>query len=136
MDTKRFNELVDEVLSECRKTLVIKAGEYATDDRLHNFKVAGRLNDCSGSEALWGMVTKHIVSLKDITRSDQSFKRAFLQEKIGDVINYCILLFALKEDEGKVIDYTTCSSLGRVCTPLEPTSGLSHKEHFYTSSAA
>ncbi len=43
---------------------------------------------------LWSYMTKHIVSLKDIV-TDGGAKPQVVSEKIGDVINYLILLEAM-----------------------------------------
>lgn len=53
--------------------LGVKAGEYATDDRLHNFKVAAELEKTSPQAALAGMMAKHTVSIYDMCRSDKRF---------------------------------------------------------------
>lgn len=40
MNYERFNEVLETTVSKCIDTLSIKSNEYATEDRLHNFKVA------------------------------------------------------------------------------------------------
>ena len=40
MNTEDFNKIIHEQIERCEATLCKKADEYATDDRLHNFKVA------------------------------------------------------------------------------------------------
>ena len=58
MTSKRFNEIIGDQLDRCEHILCVKAKEYATDDRLHNFKVAAALQG-TPRQALAGMMAKH-----------------------------------------------------------------------------
>lgn len=111
MDTKRFNEVLKEKLTEADEVLGSKAAEYATDDdRLHNFKVAAQLQGNTPAEALAGMMAKHTVSVYDLIRDQveiTDIPLAMWDEKITDHINYLLLLNAIvreayDEQEAKV----------------------------------
>lgn len=98
MKQKDFDKLVDERLGFCKRTLQIKAGEYATDDRLHNFRRAALLQGCSPARALSGMWAKHIISILDIIddiERGKAIDEAILSEKLTDNINYLLLLEAV-----------------------------------------
>ena len=98
MKQKKFEVLVDQQISACLDTLVNKAAEYATDDRLHNFKVAAAVEGVTPRQALAGMMAKHTVSVYDMCRSGEySLER--WAEKITDSINYLLLLWALVVEE-------------------------------------
>ena len=45
-----------------------KSLEYATEDRLHTFKVAAEIQNCTPIGALGGMMVKHTVSVYDLIR--------------------------------------------------------------------
>ena len=104
MDSIKFHEIVEHRLEACRLALIGKAAEYATDDdRLHNFKVAGISRGRSPEYALDGMMLKHIVSMWDIVdrmEDDRSYvpSEELVAEKLGDIINYILLLEAAIED--------------------------------------
>jgi hypothetical protein len=102
MKAEDFDKLVDARLGFCGRTLQIKAAEYATSDRLHNFKVAAALQDIEPETALLGMWAKHIVSVVDIINAIEHHSKVpepkLLSEKITDVINYSLLLEALIEE--------------------------------------
>ena len=101
MNTEKFNEIINEMLNKCKVTLVGKAREYSgNDDRLHNFRCAAGLQLCGEKEALFGMMAKHIVSLSDMCRDGKEHALQLWEEKIGDTINYCLLLYAMVR-EGK-----------------------------------
>jgi hypothetical protein len=75
--------------------LITKAREYATEDRLHNFKVAAALQGCTPAQALAGMMAKHTVSVYDMARNGREYPQALWDEKITDSINYLLLLAAV-----------------------------------------
>lgn len=103
MNNKDFQEILERRLLKIEEVLVYKAKEYAQDgDRLNNFKVAGRIQNESPAKALWGMAVKHLVSIEDIIEGRLSASDGIVDEKIGDMINYLILLEAvLKEITNK-----------------------------------
>lgn len=99
MDTSTFNDIVQHQIERSTSTLVKKAEEYATEDRLHNFKVAAEIQGITPRKALAGMLAKHTVSVFDMCASDESYSDAMWDEKITDHINYLILLRAIVEEE-------------------------------------
>lgn len=103
-----FDKLLERRTEKIQTTLLCKGGEYANGgDRLHNFKIAAKidLKDCSPEEALLGMWRKNLVSILDLI--DDASKRIcpqeeFVDEKIGDTINYLILLEALLKERRRI----------------------------------
>ncbi len=101
MNTPEFTELINNRLFLTEKILGAKADEYARGDRLSNFKKASLLLSCTPEKALFGMVAKHIIALSDFIEDLEGGKFQDLKrwdEKLGDIINYMILL------EGLVIE--------------------------------
>lgn len=105
MNQSQFNDIFENTVSRCRNVLCSKAKEYATEDRLHNFKQAGHIQEVTPVQALAGMMAKHTVSVYDMARSNEPYPEALWEEKITDSINYLILLRALIEDENLVTDH-------------------------------
>lgn len=102
MTTEKFNEIIHEQISRCEATLCKKADEYATEDRLHNFKQAAALQKCKPETALAGMMCKHTVSVYDMLKGVENGKEYPLEmwdEKIGDSINYLLLLSAMVREK-------------------------------------
>ena len=99
MNTDDFEKAFEEQVERCREVLVNKAREYATEDRLHNFKVAAALQGISPEAALAGFLAKHIVSIFDMTPTPKSHSRAQWDEKITDALNYLFLLNAIIKEE-------------------------------------
>jgi hypothetical protein len=99
MNSQDFEAVMKCTLARCTEVLAVKAGEYSTDDRLHNFKVAAQLQGITPRQALAGMMAKHTVSVYDMCHSQAEFTQALWDEKIGDSINYLLLLRALVVEE-------------------------------------
>ena len=102
MTNEEFEKIIGTAISRCIDTLQVKQGEYATEDRLHNFNVAARLLGCTPHTALAGMMAKHTVSVYDLIQrheKDEHIPIELWREKIGDSINYLLLLTAMVEGE-------------------------------------
>lgn len=95
MTATEFERIFEEQVERSRIVLVNKAGEYATEDRLHNFKVAASLEGKTPEQALAGMMAKHTVSVYDMAESGLAYPIERWQEKITDHINYLFLLNAI-----------------------------------------
>ena len=101
MNAKTFDSLLAVRMQLSKDTLAFKAEEYSSNtDRKHNFHVAAAMLGCSAEEALFGMMTKHLVSTLDLAKfkpkSPEELKtESYIREKCGDAINYMILLEAL-----------------------------------------
>lgn len=95
MHARDFNVVLDDQLAKATATLGSKAGEYATDDdRLSNFKKAAALEGKTQPQAVHGMMVKHLVSISDMVQSGEDYPMEVWEEKLGDAINYMILLKA------------------------------------------
>jgi ATP-dependent RNA circularization protein (DNA/RNA ligase family) len=96
---KQFDEIVDKRLTAIKETLLVKGKEYRRDnDPLHNFRKGAAITNQSEEKVLWGFATKHLVSVMDMIEDIEEYgilpKEDMLEEKIGDMINYLILLEA------------------------------------------
>ena len=101
MIASKFNEVTERRIKMCLDMLGVKSAEYATEDRLHNFKVAAEIQNCTPVKALGGMMCKHTVSVYDLINDFEAGKEIPIElwnEKIGDSINYLLLLTALVEE--------------------------------------
>lgn len=107
MKNDAFNEVIDGILTSSRDMLIRKSEGYSTDeDRLHNFRTAAALNDSTMEQALWGMLTKHIISIRDMVMSGEAYDADIWDEKLGDAINYLALLKAITVEKTSPSDET------------------------------
>ena len=102
MEHQKFNEVLEARINSMRQILSTKAGEYATDvDRLANFKDGAEATKSTPEKFLWNLVTKHMIATRDfIFEIDDGDVRSmeYWDEKLGDIINYMVLLEALVDE--------------------------------------
>jgi hypothetical protein len=108
MNQNDFKILVESTMESCKKTLVKKREEYVNDpniDVLSNFKNNAELSIVGTPEGIgWELMTKHLQSIKDYCEG-RKVGSEVLDEKIGDAINYLVLIKAvISEREGFGID--------------------------------
>lgn len=104
MTREDFTKRVEKRIDLVRQTLLTKHKEYAKDDNVfRNFdEAAGGLSlHSTSAEVLWSYMTKHLVSIKDIVSDNVPVENKVVSEKIGDVINYLILLEAMLNERGE-----------------------------------
>lgn len=98
MLAKDFTKLVDKNLNKIKNVLCKKTAEYnLDDDRLSVFKRAGELERCTPEQALFGFVSKQIISISDYI-IEENYDKEKYYEKCIDIIAYMLLLLALVEE--------------------------------------
>ena len=98
MTNQDFDKILEERIQKIRAILAYKADEYARGDRLSNFKKTAALMGCQPENACVYFWMKHVTSIVDLSNDLNDGKCATFgmwQEKIGDAINYLILLEGL-----------------------------------------
>lgn len=100
MNAPDFSRLLHQRLEKIKGTLSSKRMEYAPDeDVLHNFKKGATLNGTTPEQTLRGYLTKHLVSVFDmienIAAGNVGPDEKLIDDKVGDCINYFILLEGL-----------------------------------------
>jgi|WetSurMetagenome_2_1015567.scaffolds.fasta_scaffold339680_2 hypothetical protein len=100
MVSKEFDVILEQRIMNIRKVLGTKAKEYATEggDRLYNFKRAAEILRVTPQKALAGMLMKHLVSVLDLIEGTLQPTTERIDEKVGDAINYLVLLEALLKE--------------------------------------
>lgn len=104
MTREDFSNRVEKRIDLVRQSLLTKHKEYAKDDNVfRNFdEAAGGFSlHSTSAEVLWSYMTKHLVSIKDIVADNKPVDPTVVSEKIGDVINYLILLEAMLNQQGE-----------------------------------
>jgi hypothetical protein len=110
MTSKEFTTTVVEPRLELiRKVLSAKGVEYGADkSAFHTFQQACKLSFHKTPQGVaWEFMCKHLQSIKDMIDDRQQFgtvpPKALVEEKIGDTINYLILLEGMFQED---INYT------------------------------
>lgn len=102
MNTTDFDKIVSERCEKIKHVLSVKAKEYVRgDDRLHNFNRGAEISGISRERVLHGFMLKHFISYLDMLDDiDKGITPTadYVDEKIGDIINYMVLLEASIKD--------------------------------------
>lgn len=97
---EEFNDIVTKQMKKCWETLFNKGNEYSVqDDRLSHFKKAAAVMESTPKAALFGMLSKHLISLSDMCLDKRKHPKEVWSEKITDSINYLLILAAIVEEE-------------------------------------
>ena len=102
MTTTEFNKIVRTRCNLINEVLTVKAKEYSRDNnRLHNFDRASVILNTTREKALLGMAVKHLISFLDLVNDMEKEipTTEYIDEKIGDLINYLILCEASIKDK-------------------------------------
>lgn len=102
MNTQQFDDIVKQRCDKIINTLSVKAKEYVRgDDRLHNFNRGAEISGITRERVLHGFMLKHFISyldmLDDIDKGNIP-SNEHIDEKVGDIINYFLLLEASIKD--------------------------------------
>jgi hypothetical protein len=99
MTPKQFQQIVDERRAKMDAVLKHKAVEYSRGgDRLHNFKTGSAFRKRKPTSLCWDFNVKHLTSINDLVDDIEAGKMPsaeMVDEKVGDAINYLVLLEAL-----------------------------------------
>lgn len=102
MNQQEFEKLLGERIEKIDTVLGKKAAEYARgDDRLHNFKRVAQVKGCTVPEACLDGFYKHFISILDMIddyKKEVYHSVELWDEKLGDAINYLILLEAILKE--------------------------------------
>jgi hypothetical protein len=94
-----FDDLIKSRFHKSVETMRGKAVDYATDEeRLQNFYDGAELMMITPEQYLLTLVTKHWLAIRDAVVQNANMDRVWVEEKVGDVINYMILLEALRKE--------------------------------------
>ncbi len=112
MTQNELDKLFEERIEKVRKKLSVKGNEYAgsEEDRLINFKDGAETSGETPAQVCFGYMLKHFVSIKHIAcRGDARILTVskmgreilchLIDEKIGDLIAYSVLLEALLTEQ-------------------------------------
>lgn len=99
MDRENFNKIVEARCESIKTTLVKKGEEYSTANNVfHNFDDSVGIAFAKSPEMVaWEYMSKHLQSIRDLVEQTQHGyagfpKEEMINEKIGDAVNYLILI--------------------------------------------
>ena len=92
---KCFKELV----SKMENTLLKKGNDYANEDRLSNFKLAGSISGLKPEVQCLSLIATKVARLGVLLNSDKEPNNESVQDSVLDLCNYGILLSMILSDK-------------------------------------
>lgn len=103
MTQEKFNSFAKNFVKQTTSVLYAKGKSYALNknDRLEHFKSAAEYLNTTPQDACLAQATKHFISIRDMVCANNGieFSPEQWDEKIGDAINYLVLLRAIVAEE-------------------------------------
>ena len=96
MPTISTHQIMAERLAYIQNVLLSKGKEYGSVDRLHNFRRAARISGGDMVSCAKMFQLKHLISIEDLLTSKLEATREMINEKVGDAINYEVLMRAIQ----------------------------------------
>ena len=105
MTSDKRKELFQEFTDSQREVLISKGNDYATQDVLSNFKMAGNIanqkaNNPSAINCLNLIATK-VARLGNLLSSEGDIKNESVEDSVLDMANYTFLLYCLLKEVEK-----------------------------------
>lgn len=88
----------DKLITELSKILISKGGDYANDDRLSNFKLAGTICGLTPQQNCLSLIATKVARLGVLYQPGKAPNNESILDSIKDLINYGILLHMLEAD--------------------------------------
>lgn len=101
MKQTEYSKAIKEQCEYSIELLDSKSQEYAenNEDRLIHFKKAASLMGTNQKQAIFSMLSKHIISISEMIASGETYTLDRWTEKISDAINYLLILKAAVVEE-------------------------------------
>lgn len=102
MNQKEISDLANVMLSECFTLLQEKNKDYSIEeDALAGFKNVAKEIKVTPLKVWFVYARKHWGAISNYVRNNGKIESEPIESRLTDMINYCILLKALIEDEKK-----------------------------------
>ena len=92
---KHFNEVTDKM----REILLSKGDDYANEDRLSNFKLAGNISGLNAELNCLSLISTKVARLGVLLNSEKEPNNESVQDSVLDLANYSILLSMILKDK-------------------------------------
>jgi len=81
--------------NEMKKTLFSKGDDYANEDRLSNFKLAGAISGGNASTNCLNMISTKVARLGNLLNKNEGPNNESIDDSVLDLANYAVLLYMI-----------------------------------------
>lgn len=89
----------EEITSKMKEILLKKGNDYANNDRLSNFKLAGSICGLKAEQSCLSLIATKVARLGVLLNSDKEPNNESIQDSVLDLANYSILLSMILADK-------------------------------------
>jgi hypothetical protein len=98
MNKQHQEKHFEEFTSKMKDVIISKGNDYANEDRLSNFKLAGSISGLSPELNCLSLIATKVARLGVLLNSKQEPNNESIQDSILDLANYSVLLGMILED--------------------------------------
>jgi len=90
---------IAEFFNKMEKTIMSKGNDYANEDRLSNFKLAGAISGLSAEQNCLSLIATKVARLGVLLKSDTPAENESIEDSLIDLANYAVLLDQIRKDK-------------------------------------
>ena len=99
---KEQEEFLEKQFQRIREVQLSKGNDYANEDRLSNFKLAGSICGLSAEQNCLSLIATKVARLGVLLNSDIKPSNESVDDSVLDLTSYALLLAMILEDKNKL----------------------------------
>jgi hypothetical protein len=90
---------IAEFFNKMEKTILSKGNDYANEDRLSNFKLAGAISGMTAEQNCLSLIATKVARLGVLLKSNKPAENESISDSLLDLANYAVLLDQIRKDK-------------------------------------
>ena len=90
---------IEEFTDKMKAIILSKGNDYANDDRLSNFKLAGAISGLTPEQNCLSLIATKVARLGVLLKSNTPAENESIEDSLIDLANYAVLLDQIRKDK-------------------------------------
>jgi len=126
MNIQEQEHQLEQIFSKMREIMLKKGNDYAGEDRLSNFKLAGNISGISPEVQCLSLIATKVARLGTLLNSNNKPNNESIEDSVIDLINYSALLHMIlsevniPKESDSLVDFIT-KATGHYWSPVSIT---------------
>jgi len=99
MNQKKQEYIFNQTVEKMRDIMLSKGNDYANEDRLSNFKLAGSICGLSPQQNCLSLIATKVARLGVLLKEKSEPNNESIEDSLVDMANYTLLLIMILKDE-------------------------------------
>jgi hypothetical protein len=99
MNQKKQEYIFNQTVDKMRDIMLSKGNDYANEDRLSNFKLAGSICGLSPQQNCLSLIATKVARLGVLLKEKSEPNNESIEDSLVDMANYTLLLIMILKDE-------------------------------------